>query len=205
MRKILYTLTALALFSCNDDNDSSVTITREEYDRDSSASTPVVVNNPASRPFSGIDSTLFSKERDETVKRRMIVYMSIDSSYYALNSIEGIKNEIASNSSIGLSVSERNLKSKTIQKLNAIQNCLIRRVDSVLLINLKTHTNELAAINNSIAADVGHLKNISQQLSRVSEIMGRVTNVLAFCISKGIVKPPTPINLKPAEVKSAVN
>lgn len=205
MRKILYTLTALALFSCNDDNDSSVTVTREEYDRESSASTPVVVNNPASRPFSGIDSTLFSKERDETVKRRMIVYMSIDSSYYALNSIEGIKNEIASNSSIGLSVSERNLKSKTIQKLNAIQNCLIRQVDSVLLINLKTHTNELAAINNSIAADVGHLKNISQQLSRVSEIMGRVTNVLAFCISKGIVKPPTPINLKPAEVKSAVN
>jgi len=135
----------------------------------------------------------------------MIVYMSIDSSYYALNAIEGVKNDIASNSSIDLSVSERNLKSKTIQKLNAIQNLLIRQVDSVLLINLKTQTNELAAINSSIAADVGHLKNISQQLSKVSEIMGRVTNVLTFCISRGIVKPPTPINLKPAEVKSTVN
>lgn len=205
MRKILFSLAALALLSCNDDNDSSVTVTREEYDRDSSASNTVVVNSPGSKPFSGIDSTLFSRERDERVKRRMIVYMSIDSSYYALNSIEGIKNEIAANSSINLSVSERNLKSKTIQKLNAIQNLLIRQVDSVLLINLKTHTNELAAINNSIAADVGHLKNISQKLSRVSEIMGRVTNVLAFCISKGIVKPPTPINLKPAKVKSGVN
>lgn len=205
MRKILYTLTALALLSCNDDNKSSVTVTEKEYDRDSSASNKIALNNPASKPFSGIDSTLFSRERDERVKRRMIVYMSIDSSYFALNAIEGIKNEIASNSSISLSVSERNVKSKTIQKLNAIQNCLIRQVDSVLLINLKTHTNELAVINNSIAADVGHLKNISQQLSKVSEIMGRVTNVLAFCISKGIVKPPTPINSKPEEVKSAVN
>ena len=205
MRKILYTLTVIALFSCSDDSDSSVTITREEYDRDSSASNKVVVNNPAIKPFSGIDSTFFSRERDERIKRRMIVYMSIDSSYFALNAIEGVKNEIASNSSINLSVSERNLKSKTIQKLNAIQNLLIRQVDSVLLINLKTHTNELAAINSSIAADVGHLKNISEQLSKVSEIMGRVTNVLTFCISKGIVKPPTPINLKPEEVKTSVN
>ena len=205
MKKILYTLVGLVALACNDDNESSVTVKEKEYDRDTSASKPVVINNPVTQTFSGIDSTLFSKERDERIKRRMIVYMSIDSSYFALNAIEGIKNEIASNSSIDLSVSERNVKSKTIQKLNAIQNCLIRQVDSVLLINLKTHTNELAAINSSIAADVGHLKNISQQLSKVSEIMGRVTNVLAFCISKGIVKPPTPVNLKPAEVKSAVN
>ena len=205
MKKMLYAIAALLLVACNDDNESSVTITEKVYDRDTSASKTVVINNPASKPFSGIDSTLFSKERDESVKRRMIVYMSIDSSYFALNAIEGIKNEIASNSSIGLSVSERNVKSKTIQKLNAIQNCLIRQVDSVLLINLKTHTNELAAINSSIAADVGHLKIISQQLSKVSEIMGRVTNVLAFCISKGIVKPPTPINLRPQEVKTSVN
>ena len=205
MRKLLYTLTVLVLVSCNDDNKSSVTITREEYDRDTSASNKVVIRNPETRPFSGIDSTQFSRERDERVKRRQIVYMSIDSSYFALNAIEGVKNEIASNSSINLSVSERNLKSKTIQKLNAIQNCLVRQVDSVLLINLKTHTNELAAINNSIAADVGHLKNISQQLSKVSEILGRVTNILTFCISKGIVKPPTPINLNPDEVKTSVN
>ena len=148
---------------------------------------------------------MFSREKDERLKRRMIVYMSIDSSYYALNAIEGVKNEIASNSSIDLSVSERNLKSKTIQKLNSIQNLLVRQVDSVLLVNLKTHTNELASINSSISADVAHLKNISIQLSRVAEIMGRVTNVLTFCVSRGIVKPPTPINLKPEQVKSSVN
>lgn len=205
MRKILYTITILVALSCNNDNQSSVTVNDKEYDRDTSSSTNIVRVDPASKPFSGIDSSLFSRERNEMLKRRMIVYMSIDSSYYALNTIEGIKNEIASNSSINLSVSERNLKSKTIQKLNAIQNCLVRQVDSVLLINLKTHTNELAAINSSITADVAHLKNISIQLSKVSEIMGRVTNVLAFCISRGIVKPPTPINLKPDEVKSAVN
>lgn len=205
MKKIFYSIAVLIMFSCNDDNESTVTIKDQEYDRDTLSSGKVVITNPATRPFSGIDSTLFSRERDERVKRRMIVYMSIDSSYYALNAIEGVKNEIASNSSVGLSVSERNLKSKTIQKLNAIQNLLIRQVDSVLLINLKTHTNDLAAINNSIAADVGHLKNISLQLSKVSEIMGRLTNVLAFCISKGIVKPPTPINSKPDEVKTSVN
>jgi len=205
MRKIFYTITVLVALSCNNDNQSSVTVTEQEYDRDSSGSTNIVRVDPASKPFSGIDSSLFSRERNERLKRKMIVYMSIDSSYYALNTIEGIKNEIASNSSINLSVSERNLKSKTIQKLNAIQNCLVRQVDSVLLINLKTHTNELAAINSTISADIAHLKNISVQLSKVSEIMGRVTNVLAFCISRGIVKPPTPINLKPDEVKSAVN
>ena len=205
MKKTIYAIAILVLLSCNNDNKSSVTVTEKEYDRDTSGANKVVITNPVNKPFSGIDSSLFSKERDERVKRRMIVYMSIDSSYYALNAIEGVKNDIASNSSIDLSVSERNLKSKTIQKLNAIQNLLIRQVDSVLLINLKTQTNELAAINSSIAADVGHLKNISQQLSKVSEIMGRVTNVLTFCISRGIVKPPTPINLKPAEVKSTVN
>jgi len=205
MKKTISAIAILVLLSCNNDNKSSVTVTEKEYDRDTSAANKVVITNPANKPFSGIDSSLFSKERDERLKRRMIVYMSIDSSYYALNAIEGVKNDIASNSSIDLSVSERNLKSKTIQKLNAIQNLLIRQVDSVLLINLKTQTNELAAINSSIAADVGHLKNISQQLSKVSEIMGRVTNVLTFCISRGIVKPPTPINLKPAEVKSTVN
>lgn len=205
MKKILYTVSVLVVLSCNNDNKSSVTVTDKEYDRDSSGSKNVVIVNPANKPFAGIDSSLFSKERDERSKRRMIVYMSIDSSYFALNAIEGIKNEIASSSSIDLSVSERNLKSKTIQKLNSIQNLLIRQVDSVLLINLKTHTNELALINNSIAADVAHLKNISIQLSKVAEIMGRVTNVLTFCISRGIVKPPTPINLKPDEVKLKVN
>ena len=204
MRKIFYTITALVALSCNNDKGSSVTVTDKEYDRDSSGSNNIVLVNPENIPFSGIDSSLF-RERNERVKRRMIVYMSIDSSYYALTTIEGVKNEIASNSSINLSVSERNLKSKAIQKLNAIQNCLVRQVDSVLLINLKMHTNELAAINSSITADVAHLKNISIQLSKVSEIMGRVTDVLAFCISRGIVKPPTPINLKPDEVKSAVN
>jgi hypothetical protein len=75
----------------------------------------------------------------------------------------------------------------------------------VLLVNLKLHTNELAAINTSIAADVTHLKDISIKLSKVAEIMGRVTNVLTFCISRGIVKPPTPVNLKPEQVKSGVN
>ena len=204
MRKIFYTIITLVALSCNNDNENSVTVTEQEYDRDSSASTNIVITDPAMKPFSGIDSSLFSRERNERLKRKMFVYMSIDSSYYALNTIEGIKNEIASNSSINLSVSERNLKSKTIQKLNAIQNCLVRQVDSMLLVNLKTHTNDLAAINTSISADIVHLKNVSIQLSKVSEIMGRVTNVLAFCISRGILKPPTPINLKPDEVKSAV-
>jgi hypothetical protein len=205
MKKIFYAVGVLFVLSCNNDNKSSVTVTDKEYDRDTSSSKKVVITDPSNKPFAGIDSTLFSKEKDERLKRRMIVYMSIDSSYYALNAIEGIKNDIASNSSINLSVSERNLKSKTIQKLNAIQNLLIRQVDSVLLVNLKLHTNELAAINTSIAADVTHLKDISIKLSKVAEIMGRVTNVLTFCISRGIVKPPTPVNLKPEQVKSGVN
>src|ERR1043165_862866 len=133
MKKIFYTVSILAVLSCNNDNKSSVKVTDKEYDHDTSlANTRAVRTNGVSKPFSGIDSSLFSNQRDERAQRRMIVYMSIDSSYFALNAIEGVKNEIASNSSIALSVSERNLKSKTIQKLNAIQNLLVRQVDSVL-------------------------------------------------------------------------
>ena len=166
MRKIIYAIAVLVLFSCNNDNKSSVTVTDKEYDRGSSGSNTAVIKNPENKPFSGIDSTLFSKERDERVKRRMIVYMSIDSSYYALNAIEGIKNEIASNSSIDMSVSERNLKSKTIQKLNAIQNLLIRQVDSVLLINLKTRKNEIKGLR--IKEEPPYLRHFTAKLEQVT-------------------------------------
>jgi len=203
MKKLYYSVAVLIIFSCNNDNENSVRVTKPEYDTSGSANVKYV--KPGGSVFSGIDSSLFSKETDERLKRRMIVYMSIDSTYYAINAIEEVKNEMAANSSVSLSVSERNLKSKAILKLNAIQNCLSRQVDSVLLTNLKMHTDELASINSSISGDVAHLKNVSQLLSKVSAIMGRVTNVLTFCISRGVIKPPTPINKQPDQVKSSVN
>lgn len=203
MKNIYYSLVALIIISCNSDNEHTVTVTQPEYDTSGSVSSGGYVK-PGGITFSGIDSSLFSNEPDERLKRRMIVYMSIDSTYYAINVIEDAKKEMSANSSVGLSVSERNLKSKAILKLNAIQNCLSRQVDSVLLTNLKMHTDELASINKTISSDVAHLKNVSQSLSKVSETMGRVTNVLAFCISRGIIKPPTPVNVQPEQVKAGV-
>ncbi len=141
----------------------------------------------------------------EKIKRRELIYMGIDSTYYAIHQIEEIKDEIGEESSVNLSVSERNIKSKVIQKLNILQNSLARQVDSALLINLKIHTKQLADINNSITENVVHLKDISAKLAKAANIMNRITGVLSFCVSKGLIKPPTPPGSTASAVKSTVN
>jgi hypothetical protein len=143
-------------------------------------------------------------ELEERKKRRDLLYMGIDSTYFAIHQIEEIKNEIGDEPSIDLTVSERNIKSKAIQKLNVLQNSLAMQVDSALLVNLKIHTKQLSDINNSITGNVMHLKDISAKLTKAANVMTRITGVLSFCVSKGLIKPPTPPGSTAAAVKSAV-
>ena len=205
MKKKYWFFFAVIIFSCNNaGNENSVTVTNKEYPDDTSSYSPQKITKPGGKAFSGPDSSVFDNDKEENIKRREAVYMGIDSTYYAIHEIEAIKNEIADESSVSLSVSERNIKSKAILKLNIIQNSLARQVDSALLINLRLHTKELASINNSISTNAGRLKDISVQVNKAAAIMNRLTDILAFCISKGLVKPPTPIKSSPDKVKAAV-
>lgn len=206
MKKIYCYFFTVILLSCNNsDRESSVTVSDKEYPDDTSSGYyPKRFTQPGNDKAYGFDSAMFANGKDESVIRRQVMYMGIDSTYYAINEIENIKNEIADESAVALSVLERNIKSKAILKLNIIQNSLARQVDSALLVNLKQHTKELAGINNTIMANVGHLKDISIQVNKAAGIMNRLTGVLAFCISKGFIKPPTPIKSNATQIKAAV-
>jgi hypothetical protein len=199
----------LVIISCNNTTtDNKVTIGDREYPADTTAAypQPKMIQPQTNKAF-GYDSAAANlKDKDATgaLAKRQLLYMSIDSTYYAINEIENIKNQMASESAVALSVAERNIKSKALLKLNIIQNSLSRQVDAALLINLKQHTKELAGVNNAIAVNTAHLKDISIQVTKAAEIVSRLTNVLAFCVSKGIVKPPTPIKGNPADIKASV-
>ncbi len=200
MKKIYCCLAIVILLSCNNDVGTEKPNGRDQGSDTSFTDIPKYVN-PGVKPFTGRPDN----DDEENRARREIIYMSIDSAYYAIRAIEEIKNELGGASTVNLTVPERNLKSKAILKMNIIQNALARRIDSALLANLKIHTSELNVINNSISADVTHLRNMSQQLNKVSAIMSRLTDVLSLCISKGLVKPPTPVNVNPEVLKGTVN
>ncbi len=200
MKRIFILLLPVALFACNNNAEES----KEKFDDmsggDGHDTTTHVFIDPTSMNPIGMDSAL----RGEVLKAREIIFIGIDSTYSAIHQIDDIKNEIGDESSVELSTSERNIKAKAINKLNLIQNVLVRQVDSAMLVNLKQHTQQLAAINNSITNNVEHLKSISAKLDKVSAIMQRLTDVLSVCISRGLVKPPTPVNSTPAQVKEEV-
>jgi uncharacterized membrane protein YdfJ with MMPL/SSD domain len=205
MKKLIYLFICVILVACNNaKDDSKISVSDREYTADSMSGGDQRFRQEDNKPFTGTDKSKEEEEKEESRRIRELIYMSIDSTYFAIHAIEDVKNEISSESSVQLSVAERNLKSRALMKLNIIQNSLARQVDSTLLINLKNHTRELAGINSDIASNVARLKDISARLDKVTSIMSRLTNVLTFCLSKGLVKPPTPVNGSPGQVKATV-
>ncbi|MBI1341702.1 MAG: hypothetical protein GC171_02075 [Terrimonas sp.] len=201
MKKILISSLFITILSCNNRADNKPSISDDLPVPDSVSSNRPPFIQPNTNAFNNRPD--INEEREK--ERRAILYMSIDSTYFAINAIEDIKNDLVQVSSINLSVPERNLKSKALLKMNIIQNSLARQVDSTLLVNLKKHSNELAGINKSITGDIVHLKNLSLQLNRLTAIMGRLTDVLTMCVSRGLIKPPTPISKSPEEIKETLN
>lgn len=200
MKWTLSIITILILVSCSN-NASNESEGGDGFTTDTSSVHYQRPGNP-DIVFSRPGNSLSSGDDPESIRKRELIYMGIDSTYNAIRQIEEIKKEIGSTSAIHLSSTERNFKTKAIMKLNLIENTLARQVDSALLINLKTHTRQLETINNSISENAEHLKEIAVKLDRVSLVMQRLTDVLGLCISKGLVKPPTPVSSSPAEVKS---
>jgi hypothetical protein len=201
MKKCYCIVVLAVILSCN--NNEKKTGDDMSGTKDTATHTYPANTDPGNIAY-GKHEPLTDDAEAEKIKRRELIYMGIDSTYYAIHQIEEIKDEIGEESSVNLSVSERNIKSKVIQKLNILQNSLARQVDSALLINLKIHTKQLADINNSITENVVHLKDISAKLAKAANIMNRITGVLSFCVSKGLIKPPTPPGSTATAVKSTV-
>lgn len=199
--KVLFLFSVLFIINaCSGDNEVKTT-PGDGFTTDTSNSGTLYSqeNDPS---FFGFDSSLLNKE--EVMEKRKLLYMSIDSTYYAIHEIEKIKNEMSSQSAVGYSVAERNLKSKALFNLNLIENTLTRQLDSSLLLNLKLHTSQLQQINDKMSTDAEHLQYLSHKLEKITMIMSRITGVLGLCVSKGIIKPPTPKSKSPEIVKAGV-
>lgn len=165
---------------------------------------PAMPNNDV-KPFGIFDSSLFVKTEGAEVSKRQLLFMSIDSTYSAINQIELLKNEMSSQSVTRFSMQERNVRAKILNQLNILENALARRADEAVLTNLKQHTARLQAINEQTEANTERLHELSDKLVRAGLIMQNITNVLTFCISKGVIKPFTPATSTAAEVKAGNN
>ncbi len=207
MKKITSFLILAAIASACQQNKSNDVVKDDGFTTDSNyIYQPVAPVDLDVKPVGVFDSSAFLKKEGAELSRRQLLFMSIDSSYSAINQIESIKNEMSSQSSaVKYSMQERNIRAKTLNQLNQLENMLSRQADEAVLANLKQHTERLKAINEKTEANTEQLHELSDKLVRAGLIMQNVTNVLTFCISKGVIKPATPISSTAADVKATAN
>ncbi len=196
----------ITLQSCNGCNNSASTVEeRKDAVRDSADTSTAggfnqggnASNNNARNNFPGANA---AKE-----ERREMLLMQIDSTYTAISLLDDAKNEMTSTSPNELTAAERNKKSKAIFSINILQNELTRALDASILANLRLKTDELAGITLEMEKNVAHLQNVTEKLNKATQCIGRLTNLLALGLSKGIIKPFTPRNSSPQAVKAALN
>lgn len=202
-----YALVAALLFlmaACKE-NKSSDIAKDDGFTTDTSYHYYPVVPPDNIRAFGVFDSTDFVKNKGGEVSRRELLFMSIDSTYSAISQIEVIKNEMNGQAVTKFSMQERNMRAKALNQLNLLENMLARQADETVLANLKQHTDRLRAINEKTEANTERLHELSDKLVRAGLIMQNVTNVLTFCVSKGVIKPATPVKATAADVKAGVN
>ena len=148
----------------------------------------------------------FTKPVDEAAKERQeMILMQIDSTYAAIKSLDEVKQEMTDLSPDGLTMAERNKKSKAIFTINIIQNELTRALDASILANLRVRTEQLQGISKDLEKNISHLKTVSQKLNKATQCIGRLTNIFATCLSKGWIKPPTPKGAAPETIKGGLN
>jgi hypothetical protein len=154
-------------------------------------------NNKAVNSLPAIDA---AKE-----ERREMLLIQIDSTYAAISLLDDAKNEMTGTSPDELTMVERNKKSKAIFNINILQNELTRALDASILANLRLRTDELAGITAEMEKNVAHLKTVTEKLNKATQCIGRLTNLLALGLSKGIVKPFTPRNSSAEAVKATID
>lgn len=194
----------LLLHACNN-NESTVSYDdsnqAKKGDSIKIAKTDSTVMNPIDN---GAPNKFIGSKEAEKEARIKLINMQIDSTYAALNLLDQIKEEINTETDKELTKAERNKKSKAIFNLNIIQNELTRALDASILANLKLRTTELEGISKDLENNVTHLQDVTQKLTKVTQTIGRLIDILALGLSQGWVKPLTPKTVTPATVKAGV-
>ena len=192
-----FVLSLMLLQACsNNDNKSSTEQTADNTVADTAINTASYV-----KPENGAVNK-FIKPGD--AERQEMIIMQIDSTYEAISLLDDVKKEMTEFSPAELTATERNKKSKTIFNINIIQNELTRTLDAAILANLRVRTKELAGITAELQKNVGHLQSVSEKLNKATLCIGRLTNILALGLSKGIIKPFTPKTSSAEAVKAAL-
>jgi hypothetical protein len=203
----LLAIVLIVLQSCDGCNNSSSTV--EESKDHVSDSTDTATAGGYTKPGSNAsnNNAVNNLPAIEAAKeeRREMILMQIDSTYAAISLLDDAKNEMTSTSPNELTVAERNKKSKAIFNINILQNELTRALDASILANLRLKTDELAGITLEMQKNVSHLKTVAEKLNKATLCIGRLTNLLALGLSKGIIKPFTPRNSSAEAVKAAVD
>jgi hypothetical protein len=149
----------------------------------------------------------FKRAKDETEKeaRQRAIIMQIDSTYATIHLLEEIKKELNEDTPEELTREERNKRSKIIFRINIIQNELTRTIDASILANLQTKTDELAGITQGLEKDINHLQHVTAKLNKATQSIAKLTNMLAYGLSQGWIKPLTPKGASVTAVKAGVN
>ncbi len=187
---IICLLSALLLTACGNEAATDAVIKPEENKQDEVSDTMMlmvpVLKEQFITGYNGFDE-------DEKKEKSKLLKMSIDSTYAAINELQLIKETINTEASSGLTVAQRNAKTRSLLELGNIENILCRQIDAVLLQNLQSHTKTLADINIEVIAKDERLARISEQLFKAGRIIDKLSGILSLCITKGVIKPATPI------------
>jgi hypothetical protein len=202
---LLFALGFIILQACNG-KESKVTINPEEIaDQKDSVGASAKTTVPGRLPDDAFNT--FKRAGDETEKeaRQRAIIMQIDSTYATIHLLEEIKKELNEDSPEELTREERNKRSKIIFRINIIQNELTRTIDASILANLQTKTDELAGITKGLEKDINHLQQVTAKLNKATQSIAKLTNMLAYGLSQGWIKPLTPKGASVTAVKAGIN
>lgn len=202
-QSILLAAAIILMYACRQ-NSSKEMVKDDGFTTDSNWQYQPVTPGNTVVPMGGFDSTAFIHMENNEANKRALLFLSIDSTYSAISQIEEIKNEMSKQSTAGYLLQERNLRAKALNQLNILENMLARQADEAVLANLKKHTAALEAINKQTEHNVERLQSLSEKINKAGIILQNITNVLSFCMSKGVVKPATPVTATAASVKAAL-
>lgn len=200
---IFFTFAFLIVQSCNNNDDTSNNSAKQQAKDD----TINYTNHGTAGNEAGNQAVnkFTSPADEEKVERQKMILMQIDSTYTAISLLDDAKSEMTELSPDELTNAERNKKSKAIFNINIIENELTRALDASILANLRLKTDELAGITTEMEKNVSHLQTLTQKLNKATLCIGRLTNLLALCLSKGYIKPFTPKGGKAGAIQAASN
>lgn len=192
-------LAMLLLVACDESYQSAETSMQDsvtaETSADSTGAPPFMEDRTISNQMS-IPNTMTQAMEALT--------MAIDSSYSAIRLLEAEKAQLMAVPAAQLQPPGRLSRSTAINELNQMQRNIAAQTDALILQQLKTSTQRLDALADAMEKDVERLKLAAARLRTATQVVTRLTDYLAFCLSNQWIKPATPPNATPQEVKQQV-